>query len=91
MSVSTPITEADILTRVVRPERADLSPAAAEAIMKMGFDAETTKIVQQLLRKNNRGGISAEDRVDLEKYLRVGQLLDLLQAKARQSLAAVPA
>ena len=44
-----------------------------------------------MLRKNNRGTISGDERMILEKYLRVGYLIDLLQidllqAKARLSL-----
>jgi hypothetical protein len=39
-----------------------------------------------LLQKNNRGTITGEERVVLERYLRVGRFLDLLQAKARVSL-----
>jgi hypothetical protein len=39
-----------------------------------------------LLRKNNRGAITAGERVALERYLRVGRFLNLLQAKARLSL-----
>jgi hypothetical protein len=39
--------------------------------------------MRQLPRKNNRGTISAEERVALERYLRVGRLLDLLHANAR--------
>ena len=48
--------------------------------------AMTTKRIRQLLQKNNRGTISAAERLTLEKYLRVGQLLDLLHAKAKLSL-----
>jgi len=67
-------------------ENPDFSREAARAILCLRFDRDSTKRVRQLLRKNNRGTITAEERVELERYLRVGQLLDLLQAKAHLRL-----
>lgn len=80
------ITEAGILKKVVAPQVADLTPDVAHSLLSFKFDARTTKHIRQLLQKNNRGTISAQERIALEKYLRVGQLLDLLHAKARLSL-----
>jgi hypothetical protein len=37
-------------------------------------------------RRKNAGTITAAEESDLHKYLRVGQFLDLMQAKARLSL-----
>jgi len=84
---STPsITEADILSKVVGPRNGDLNPEAARSFLDLRFDASATKAIRQLLDKNNRGTISAAERLTLEKYLRVGQLIDLLHAKAKVSL-----
>jgi hypothetical protein len=83
---NTTITEADILTEVVAPAKADLTPEAARLLLRFKFNAAATKRVRQLLQKNNRGAISAEERLTLERYLRVGQFLDLLHAKAKLSL-----
>jgi hypothetical protein len=80
------ITEADILARVVVPNRPDLGPDAARSILKLRFDRGATRDIRWLLQKNNNGTISAEERLTLEKYLRVGQMLDLLHTKARLSL-----
>jgi hypothetical protein len=79
------MTEAAILDRVVSLA-GDLTPEAARGLLTLRFDAQTTRLIRRLLQQNNRGTISAEDRLALEKYLRIGQFLDLLQAKARQSL-----
>ena len=86
MANATTITEADILEKVVSPNVAGLTPEAARSFLEFKFDAKTTKRIRQLLRKNNRGTISAAERITLEKYLRVGQFLDLLHAKAKLSL-----
>src|SRR4051812_31948103 len=80
------ISEADILNDVISPGRGDLSLAAAESILGLRFSRPVTSRIRALLRANNRGVISQKERLDLEKYLRVGQLLDLLQAKARVAL-----
>lgn len=83
---STTITEADILERVVSPEVDDMSPAAARTLLKWKFDAEARKRIRQLLRKNNQGTITDDERIVLEKYLRVGQFLDLVHAKAKLAI-----
>ena len=80
------MTEADILNDIVSPARRDLSPEAAKSILDLHFSASAMARIRSLLRANNRGSISPEGRLQLEKYLRVGQLLDLLHAKARLTL-----
>jgi hypothetical protein len=80
------ITEAVILERVVAPMVAGLSEDAARSLLEFKFDRETTRDIRKLLQKNNRGRISAPERLALERYIRVGQFLDLVHAKARLSL-----
>ena len=58
----------------------------AAVVLKLSFDRPTTTCIRCLLNKNNRGTIQADERPILEKYLRVGQLIDLLHAQARLSL-----
>jgi hypothetical protein len=86
MANATLITEADILEQVVNPAVADLKPEAARTLLKLRFNSAATKRIRQMLEKNNRGTISEAERLTLEKYLRVGQFLDLLHAKAKLSL-----
>jgi hypothetical protein len=88
MATSFTVTEAEILERVVAPTAAGISPETARELLKFRFDRHTSADIRRLLQKNNRGTITAEERVLLEKYLRVGQLLDLLHAKARLGLHA---
>ena len=80
------ISEADILAEVVGPAKPGLSPEVARSMLDLKFDAAVTKRIRRLLQKNNRGTIAAPERIMLEKYLRVGQFLDLLHAKAKLSL-----
>ncbi|HEV3082500.1 MAG TPA: hypothetical protein VGY66_22135 [Gemmataceae bacterium] len=84
---STPtITEAQILREVVGSTRSGITRDAARSFLKMRFSKSAKKEIRRLLQKNNRGKITPAERLTLEKYLRVGQFLDLLQAKAKLSL-----
>ena len=85
MARTSTLTDADILEHVVSPVKGGLPPDAARAILELQFDKDATRQIRQLLQKNNRGAISAEERITLERFLRVGKFIDLLHAKARLS------
>jgi len=80
------LTEADILAEVVAPDQPTLSEEFARAVLSVHFNDRATNRIRELLRKNNAGTITTVEKSDLEKYMRVGQFLDLMQAKARLSL-----
>ena len=61
-------------------------PQAARSLLRIKFDKTATKRINQLLRKNQLGTISVDERILLEKYLRVGTFIDIIQAKARKAL-----
>ena len=90
MASASPTTEGDILERIIAAQEADLSDEAARSLLTLRFPAVDTKSIQALLRKNNAGRITAKERAALERYLRVGQFLDLVHAKAKASLANGP-
>ena len=79
-------TEIDILSQVVAPEEPSLQRELARSVLKMKFNENAEIMIRELLAKNNRGEITADERLMLDKYLRVGQFIDLLQAKARLTL-----
>ncbi len=82
----TTISESDILTEILGADEGDLTPSVARAVMKWKFSARTSRRITKLSQKNQQGSITARDRETLERYLRVGSLINLLQAKARLSL-----
>ena len=82
----TTISESDILAEVLGADESDLTPAVARTVMKWKFSARTSRRITELAQKNQQGSITARDRETLESYLRVGSLINLLQAKARLSL-----
>ena len=86
MSTEAVVTEADILTEVVEPNRPMLSAQLAEELLSLKFNEEATGRIRELLQKNNAGTITPAEKSTLEKYLRVGEFLDLWQAKARLTL-----
>ena len=86
MSNSSTVTEADILAEIIAQDKPGLDPDAARAILLLQFNNHARERIRQLLDSNNRGKISDAEHAELQKYLRVGQFIDLMQAKARLSL-----
>ena len=80
------LTEADILSEIVAPAEPTLNQDFARAVLSVRFNDSATEKIRELLQKNNAGTITTAEKADLEKHLRVGQFLDLMQAKARLSL-----
>ena len=81
-----PATELDILSDVISPKRATLQPDVARSILKWKFPAKSVTLMNRLARRNSSGKITPEEREELERFLRVGSLINLMQAKARLSL-----
>lgn len=86
MSLEAVLTEADILTEVVEPNRATLSRELAEELLLLRFNDEALDRIRELLQKNNLGTITSSEKLTLDNYLRVGEFLDLMQAKARLAI-----
>ena len=80
------LTEADIFARIVHPKDGNLPQEISRLILDLRFQAEDITRMNDLAEKNNRGLLSETERQEMERYLRVGNFLNLLQAKARLSL-----
>jgi hypothetical protein len=87
--VRTTGSEAAILSRLIRPERDDLSPEAARSILKLGFDDGDRARMHDLAVKAQAGSLDQAEQVEIESYRRVGRLLELMHSKARRSLKKV--
>jgi hypothetical protein len=77
------LTEAQILEHVVMSDQTGMSPEAARAILDLRFDSPAVSRMNELAEKNHRENLTEVEREELEKYLRVGTFLNLMQAKAR--------
>jgi hypothetical protein len=75
-----------ILERLIDPENANLPPDAARFILGIDFPPEDHDRVAELQTKAGAGMLSGDDRAELDEYLRMADLVALLQSKARRSL-----
>jgi hypothetical protein len=78
--------EAAIFRRVLEPEKPMLSPDAAHSILALDFTAEDRERMNALAAKAREGTLTSDEDEELENYLRVGDLLAIMQSKARRSL-----
>jgi plasmid stability protein len=81
-----PNNEAAILTRLVGPDPATLSPEAARAILTIGFGQADKDRMQALAAKARAGTLTVEEQDEVEAYSRIGSLISILKSKARRSL-----
>ena len=79
-------TASAIWSRIVKPERANLTPEAARAILKLDFDPEDHRRVDELSAKAQKGTLTPEEQAELDEYIRVDLQLAVLRSKARLSL-----
>lgn len=86
MGETSSITESEILADVIAPDRGDLAAEVAQSVLRWKFTDRALARMNDLADRNNKGTITAQERQDLDKYLRVGNLINILQAKARLSL-----
>lgn len=86
MPATAAISESEILAEVLAADEGDLPPDVAQSVLRWKFSSRTAKRITQLAQRNQRGTINASERETLERYVRVGSLLNLVQAKARLSL-----
>jgi hypothetical protein len=80
-------TESEILEQVIAPDTGGISPEAAEALLRFRFNTAAVASLNELTDKNRQGALAPSERALLERYLRVGNFLNLIHAKARCALA----
>ncbi len=77
---------AAILNRLIEPEVDDLSPEAAESILRFHFRDSDHARFDELSDKAKEDTLTVEEKAELQDYLRVADLLAILKLKARRSL-----
>jgi hypothetical protein len=78
--------EAAIFARLWERGNGGLSPVLARHIVKLGFSDEDKARMHELAVKNQEDQLSPEEREELDSYIKVGDLLAILQSKARRLL-----
>jgi len=75
------------LNRLLGPVSSSLNEEAARSLLGLKPDRTTKARVAELARKCNDGALTAEERAEYESYVMAGEVIALLQAKARLLLA----
>jgi hypothetical protein len=78
--------EAAIFARVWETSNGGLTPTLARHIVHLGFTPEDQARMHELAVKNQEGRLSETEREVLDNYIKVGDLLAILQSKARKVL-----
>jgi hypothetical protein len=78
--------ETAILTRAIQSKNHPLSATAARALLRIQLDPQDRERLHELLVRNQEETLKEEERSELNSYLRIGLVVDLLQAKARAVL-----
>lgn len=86
MTASVPSHEAEILRRVVYPQRAGWSHETAQAILALSFPQPDLDRATELAEKAGAEALTPQEQREMEDYRQVGRLLDLMQSRARLSL-----
>lgn len=89
MSTITTNSEAAILSRLIAPDRGDLSADAAHSLLDLKFDQRDQARMHELVQMRRERDLAPEEEAELEGYRHIGHLLELIHSKARLSLAAL--
>ena len=63
-----------------------MSPELARHVLARRFSEEDAARMHSLAEKNREGALSAAEREELDAYVKVGDLLAILQSRARKTL-----
>lgn len=86
MGIATASRESAILSRIIAPERPELSSEVARAILSLRFQHDDLDRMNQLAEGARQGSLTDEKQAEVDSYERIGHFLSLLKSKARLSL-----
>ena len=75
------------LERLLEPVSRSLNVEAAKKLIKLKADSKTQARVDELARKCNEDTLTPSEKSEYERYVTAGNLLAILQAKARLILS----
>jgi hypothetical protein len=82
--------EAAIWARLMQAHKDELSAEAAEFLLSIDFPEDDRQRMLQLAKQSEAGTLTAEERTEFDSYLHVGNLLAVMQSKARLTLNRKP-
>ena len=80
---------ATYLDRMLEPVSDCLTPEVARRLAQMRADPELQARIDDLADRCTEGTLTAEEKLEYETYVRAGNLIGILQAKARKLLGTV--
>lgn len=86
----TPNSEAAIWARLMQAQKDELSSEAAEFLLTINFDEADRRRMQELAERSEAGKLTAEEQTEFDGYLHIGNLLAVMQSKARLALKRKP-
>lgn len=78
--------DAEILARLIEPEKSGLDPGLARYLLTLEFRSIDVERMNVLAHKASEGDLTGAEAAELESYRHIGHLLALMQSKARASL-----
>jgi hypothetical protein len=78
-----PNREAAIWARVMDSPSEVLTRAAAEYLLSFRFSSDDERRMLELAERSNSGALTAEELAELDSYLHVGNVLAVMQARAK--------
>jgi hypothetical protein len=87
-TVAPEITESSILARLLDLRSEQLTPAAAEFFLGIQFSEQDIARMNHLSDLAQEGALNTNQGAELDAYIRVGNLLALMQSRARRLVKA---
>src|ERR1039457_2084822 len=84
--ILSPNREAAIWARLMQMRGDDLSPEVVEYLLSIQFGDRDRDRMQQLAAGSESGTLTDEELAEFDSYLHVGNLLAVMQSKARDAL-----
>src|SRR6266576_6517832 len=85
-----PNSEAAIWARLMQAQKDEMSSAAAEFLLSIDFEAGDRQRMLELAERSEAGTLTAEEQREFDSYLHVGNLLAVMQSRARVALHRKP-
>src|SRR5258708_36948989 len=84
--VMAPTSQGAILTRLTESEQVRFAPDGARAILALTFTDEDRRRIHELVERNQEDALPPEEQTELDKFMQVSYLPDLIHSKHRRCL-----
>ena len=75
--------EAKLWARLLKSQPDDLTPETAKYFLRLGFTGQDQNRMQELASRSEQGTLTPTEAREFDTYLNIGNLLAVMQSKAR--------